>query len=740
MNELTARLREAIERKRLQPDLSRALRCTVGFMGPMLAAHWWQLPFEISFAAIAAQNVALVDIRGSYPLRLSLLLVMSAVLAGATWLGSIAGGQLVPALGAVVLLMLASGLWRHLSAEYGPSLSTASALLFLIALAHPDGRTLADRHFLAALAGGLWGVLVQVALWPFRAQHPLRRSVADSWLALSDLMAAMAPDASPVPAERHRLIAERSAQLRTALDHATALLAAATAGRRHRPYLRRLEELNMAAARLATRFMGFNTSLETLMERPDFAALEPNFAPVLTSLTNTTRTIALTVVSRQPSHLAAGEVRLRRLGNLLQALQDRVLTQTGSAPDGAQLTFILKQIAALLPATEQALRATIERADERAAFSLELFDLQTWTLRPLASALNLQWRPDGTLVRFIARATALMLIGVAVFIYCDIARGYWLPLTALVVLQPDYGATRLRAGQRVIGTFAGSLFASLLLWLTLPPAVLLAAMGVTMFGFAFWLKRNYTIAVFFITLFVVLITEAATKVTIAFTVERLAATAAGGLLALLAAQLFWPVWERQRFPAILARALRTNRDFLRALGERLAAGSGYDAGVIAAKRTAEVANSVIFASLQRMAGEPTNQQAGLEEAAALANGNQRLTRALTVVALHLSPDAPLSRPGLAKFVETGAETLEALAVVTETEQVDADRIRALRHALDQFDLPAREVADATPLEHSVYSQFARCATELSAMLLSAQSTIAASTPPFPAAGLPSPRS
>ncbi|HKB56357.1 MAG TPA: FUSC family protein [Lacunisphaera sp.] len=738
MNELVARMREAIERKRLQPDLSRALRCTVGFMGPMLAAHWWHLPFEISFAAIAAQNIALVDIRGSYPLRLSLLLVMAAVLAGATWLGSITAGQLGIALGAVVLIMLASGLWRHLSAEYGPSLSTASALLFLIALAHPDGAAQADRHFLAALAGGVWGVLVQVSLWPFRAQHPLRRSVADSWLALSDLMAAMAPYANPVAAERHRLIAERQAALRTALDHATALLAAAQTGR-PRPYLRRLEELNMAAARLATRFMGFNTSLETLMERPDFAALEPSFAPVLTSLTNTTRTIALTVVSRQPSHLAACEVRLRRLGNLLQALQDRVLTQTHSAADGAQLTFILKQIAALLPATEQALRATIERADEHTAFSLELFDLQTWTLRPLASALNLEWRPDAALVRFIARATVVFLIGVAVFIYCDIERGYWLPLTALVVLQPEYGATRLRAGQRVLGTFAGSLFASLLLWLTLPPAVLLAAMAVTMFGFAFWLKRNYTIAVFFITLFVVLITEAATKVTIAFTVERLAATAAGGLLALLAAQLFWPVWERQRFPAILARALRANRDFLRVLGDHLASGSGYDAGVIAAKRAAEVANSVIFASLQRMSGDPKNQQAGLEEAAALANGNQRLTRALTVVALHLAPGAPLSRPELARFVEVGTETLEALAIVTETEQADADRIRALRHALDQLALPAPNAAGATPLEHSVYSQFARCATELSAMLLAAQSTIAASTPPFPA-GLPSARS
>src|SRR5258708_28203629 len=172
-------------------------------MGPMLAAHWWQLPFEISFAAIAAQNIALVDIRGSYPLRLSLLLVMAAVLAGATWLGSITAGQLGIALGAVVLIMLASGLWRHLSAEYGPSLSTASALLFLIALAHPDGAAQADRHFLAALAGGVLGVLVQGSLWPLRPQPPLPPPVAHRPLALSPLMAPMAPPPNPGAAQPH---------------------------------------------------------------------------------------------------------------------------------------------------------------------------------------------------------------------------------------------------------------------------------------------------------------------------------------------------------------------------------------------------------------------------------------------------------------------------------------------------------------------------------------------------------
>jgi uncharacterized membrane protein YccC len=695
-------------------------------MGPLLAITWWHLPMEASFAAIAAQNIAMVDIRGSYPLRLSLLLTMSAVLAGATWLGSICGGQpLLIILSGVVLFMLAGGLWRHLSAEYGPSLAISSSLVFLIALAHPEGAPAASRFFLSALTGGLWGVAVQVALWPFRAQHPLRRTVGDSWLALSDLLAAMAPENNPDATARQALLVEKQALLRTALDQATEALA--TAQSRHkRPELRQLEELNLATARLATRFMAFNTSLETLMERPDFITLAPSFAPVLTSLTNTTRTIALAVVSRQPSHLAAAEVRLRRLGNLLHALQDRVRSQTSASPAGAQVNFILGQIAAQLPLISTALRATIDRAGEHAAFSLELFDLQTWTLRPLASALNLQWRPDPTLVRFIARATVLQVLGVIVFEQFHLERGYWLPLTTMVVLQPDYGATRLRASQRVLGTLGGSALASLLLWLALPPAVIMVAMAVTMAGFAFWLKRNYTVAVFFITLFVVLITEVSTKVTIAFTIERLAATAAGGLLALLAALLFWPVWERQRYPALLATALRANGRYLRIMGDRLAAGGGYDAPAIEAKRAAEAANNFVFSSLQRMSGDPKNQQEGLEDAATLANGNQRLTRAFTVVALHLTPGTPLARPELANFVATAGETLEALALAAETDQPDRTRLATLRATLDGLTL--HESTAATAFEHSVYNQFARCGTELSAMLF-------ALVPPEPAQGL-----
>jgi len=723
MSGVLARITHYLEQERLQPDINRGLRATVGFMAPALAVQYWGWPLEAAFAAIAAQNIAMVDVRGSYSLRLSLLLAMTAVMAGAGWLGGMCATSLLLSLAAIAFLTLASGAWRHLSPDYGPSLASASIFLALLALAQPGGEAVALRDFLSVLAGGAWGVLVQVALWPLRAQHPLRRSVSESWLALADLLAAMSPDADGPVAERAERIAKNEAQLRTTLDHTAAVLAA-PAGR-HRAHARELDELNLAAARIATRLVALNTALEALMEQPNFAALAPSFAPVFTSLTNTARTVAVTIVSHEPSHLATAEVRLRRLGNLLQALQDRVTSQTRATAAAAQLVGMLKQVAQQVSAARAALRATVERSRERAAFSLELFDVQTWTLKPLASALNFHWPPDAALVRFILRLTVLQMFGVAVMEYFHLSRGYWLPLTVLVVLQPDYGSTRLRAMQRLAGTLAGGVLASLLLWLQLPPAGLLAAMAVTMFGFAFWLKRNYAIAVFFITLFVVLITETAMRVTVAFTAERLIATAAGGALAMLAAYLFWPVWERQLLPGVLARALRANRDYLQQLGARLVAGGRYEGALISAKRAAEAANSNAFSSLQRMLGDPRNQQEGLEAAAALVNGNQRLTRALNVVALQLGP--ALDHPELKQFVALAADAFAALALAAETEQSDRERFAQLRTALDELALPTEAAgggstappfsSDSSRLAHSAATQFARCATELSAMLL-----------------------
>jgi uncharacterized membrane protein YccC len=702
----------------LQPDLGRAIRATVAFMVPLLLAAAGRLPLEVTFVALAAQNIAMVDVRGSYTLRFGLLLAMTVILAGSVGLGAVTSNHLLTAVLATGFIAIGGGLWRHLSSDYGMSLAISSTLIFLLSLSAPESAANAGSHMIAVVAGGLWGVLLQVVNWPFRPQHPLRRAVSDSWLAVADLFAAMVPGEADGKAQRHERVHAAEAALRNALDRTYATLDAAKAARPS-SLLRRLEDLNLAAARGATRVVAFNTALETLMTQPEFAPLAPSFQTLLTALKNTARTVALAVVSRQPAHLATAEVRLRRVANLSRVMRARVAASAARNSAGAQLAEILRQFEQQLPVTGEALRATIDRADERAAFSLELFDLDTWTLRPLASALNLHLRLDPALVRFTGRIAVLTMLGTVVLKFLNLPHGYWLPFTMVVVLQPDYGSTRQRAAQRVLGTLAGSLLASVLLWLHLPFAGLALAMTATIFAFGFLVKRNYGLAVLFVTLFIVLLTEANGPVTIAFTVERLASTLAGGALAMLAAMFFWPVWEKERLPPVLAQALRANRDYLQVLTSRFASGGAYDEEATGAKRRAESANSAVFSSLQRMIGDPKNKQDGLEQVAALANGNQRLTRALTVITLHLTPGAPLTQPGLERFSRLAGEALEALAASVEEGEPAAGQLEPLLADLEKFQFPDPGPGPTAQRDSWVFAQFTQGATELSAMILAA---------------------
>jgi hypothetical protein len=136
-----------------------------------------------------------------------------------------------------------------------------------------------------------------------------------------------------------------------------------------------------------------------------------------------------------------------------------------------------------------------------------------------------------------------------------------------------------------------------------------------------------------------------------------------------------------------------------------------------------------------MMGDPKNRQDRLEQAAALANGNQRLTRAFNLVALHLSPPAPAVGRELAVFAERGGAALEEIARHLAGEpDTGARPLEAARRALEEAPLPdlsapAREIAGQRRVW--IGAQFARAGTELTAMLLAAS---AWPVSPAPASG------
>jgi uncharacterized membrane protein YccC len=698
----------------VDPSASRALRATVAFMVPLVLAFLGLISgTQAVLAAFAGHAISGMDVRGAYALRLGLLLGISLVLTGSAWLGAAAAPSLVLAVLATGLIGLGAGAWRHGLGEYGPAVAASAALLFFIALASPRIEATPFLAAQATAAGCLAGVLYHAAFWPFLAQHPLRRAVAGSWTALAELAAAMPPVDPSAAFRRQEQVVACEHNLRAALDQAAQVLAGVPT-RDVRPLVRELEALNQAAAELANHLTALIPSLERLMAPPGPGPLAAAFRSVLAALVNACRSLALAVVSHQAGHLARFEVRLLRLADLLELLRTRTAARLGDSPEGVHLAEVLAAIQQHLPSMRAALRAAMERAQERGPISFELFDLETWTLRPLAAALNFSLRIDPALVRYSFRLAAMMMAGTAAFRFWHLPHGYWIPLGIMVVLQPDYGATRARATQRALGTLAGVLAGSLLLWLRLPPWSLLAATAAACWAFTFYAKRDYAMAVFYITLLVVLQFKSAGPVTALLTLQRLGLTLAGCLMALLAALCFWPVWERDRFPPLLAGAIRANRAFLERLCQGLAGAQEVTpAAVTRLKRKAQRANSLVFSSLNRMAGDPRIRQEGIERAAALANHNQRITRGLSVGLVHFSPAAE-PMPELAAMAQAAGAALEALAAVVEG--ADPASLVRPRAELEAAALPA----PSDPRGAWVTAQLEQAGTELSAMLLQPQ--------------------
>jgi len=694
----------------LTTDVARALRSSVAFMGAWIACLLAHHPEIAPFAATAAQNVALTDVRGDYRARFAILLTMTAVMAAAAVAGTLAGGNIVTATLMMAALALMGGGWRHLSGDYGPNLAVVSALLYLIALAQPGDWQSGLRLAKWIGLGGAGAILLQISAWFFRPQHHLRHAVAESWVAASDLITAMrteADDGKPSVTD----VVEKENNLRATLDRTFDVLAAAT-GKKPSGFMAHLDTATHIAGRLATRVTAFNTAVEPLRARPEFAAIAPTLDSVLRSLASAARSAALTLITHRSEQFIAHEIRLRRCTHLIRVLDSHFAAWPVQDTDIAQVRHLLGQVAEMLPVMHSTLEETVDHGTSHSHFLLRLPELGDLSTRSLSSWLNPAQQLDSVLVRYSLRVAVVTMLAVIVYKWFDIPRGYWIAFTALVVLQPDYGATRQRAGHRIAGTIAGSILATVLLLVKLPLPLILLLAGITAFYFAYFLKRHYGLAVFFVTLMLVLITEAVTPVHLDFTMARVLSNIAGGVLALVAALLFWPSWEQEQFPRIIAAAIRANRGYLQTIGARLVAAEPFTGEAIQAKRVAERNNALATASLQRLLGDPAAQKQNVERAAALMAYNQRVTRALTVLAVYLNRRERFDAGEMDGVVKPTSEALERLAAAIEQ---DAD------YPAEPASLAStptrRQPAGPQTASEMVRGQFAKVATEIDAMVL-----------------------
>ncbi len=216
--------------------------------------------------------------------------------------------------------------------------------------------------------------------------------------------------------------------------------------------------------------------------------------------------------------------------------------------------------------------------------------------------------------------------------------GYWITLTVLIVLRPDYGSTLYRGLQRAAGTVVGAgLGVATVLLGHFGTWALLTALGLSLLGAYAVLTVNYLFFAIFLTDYVVVLLALLGLPADQTAVDRLIGTGVGAALALLA-YILWPTWERCSASEKFARLVLTECRFAAMLLHAWSdPGSDEARQAVASKLAARRARLDADASADRLTDEPERPPMTRELGQALISAGHRL--AITTLALEAAVGA-----------------------------------------------------------------------------------------------------
>jgi uncharacterized membrane protein YccC len=613
-------------------DVPRALRAGFGMIAPLaIGVATGHLEYGV-FAALGAQPAGIVSFQGSSRTRVSAVTLAALGMAVCTWVGGVSawasGWLLFPA---VMVFSYLAGLLASLGQRFSVvGLQWAIQVVIASAIPLPPGD--ATLRAGLVLAGGLWQAALVVGGWTFVSGGQERAALATAYRSLAryaeascsrpesavtdpppvfDFAAVTDPNPLLRAQERYRflLLLEQAERLRVSLGAVAR-------------YGSQCALLEPAASVLG----GLGGALDSRRGHRELAVpLEQTVAAI-----------------RLPADVPWRWAGAALLGELRGALR------------------ILKQL------DERGVGPTLDPPARRGR------RWEAWWSK-VRSALDNLTAAAGTSTeagRHALRLAVVAGIGEVVAQATGLPHGYWIVLTILIVLRPDYASTIYRGVQRAAGTVLGAgLGLATALLLHAGPGVLVAAVGVTMTVAYAVFAVNYLLFAVFLTDFVVTLLALLGQTAEQTVVARLVGTGVGAALALIG-YLAWPSWEGESAQQKLARLFESQAAFAALLLRSFARpGPPDNPAIQAAARAARRARTDAEASADRLADEPPQPPLTARLAYGLTGIGRRLAHASLTLHAALDSTHPRSAPADAlpddavKAVDQYAEAIERAAAV-----------------------------------------------------------------------------
>ena len=610
-----------------------ALRCTLGVAIPLIVGLLLGQSAVGVFGAVGAVSVGFGSFQGAYRSRAAVMLFAAAGMALSIFFGSLAGHTDAAAIAAAA----AWGFGGGLIVALGPSASFVglqSVVAVLIAGGFPSDLRGAAMRGALVFGGGLVQTLLVVMIWPLRRFSAERRSLSAAYRSLASYAAAI-PDSISVAPEPHTFAGTASPLVDP------------------QPFARSQDVLVFQALLdEGERIRGSLASLATQQRRlgQRDAACAAKMAEMLG--------VALTEIA---SALDGGREprEPRRLWESLDECGGQLSSITAIEPLLGQVRAAWRTAGVLAAASAPDLSLP------RGARVVPL--RRRPPVRDAVLTLKANLTPQSTACRHALRLSVTLAIATAIYRVLELPRGYWLPLTAVLVLKPEFHDTFARGISRIAGTLVGGGFATLIAHTIAPGPHGLTALvlGFVWAGYAL-VGTSYALFTICITGYVVFLLMLAGVPELTAVTYRVVYTVEGGVLALFIYAL-WPTWTGTEVRPALAALLEAHSRYVEALLTAYADPRCTDLHAIGDIRAAgRLVRSNAEAIVERMLAEPAARHA-IPAPVALGLLAAIRRHALAALALHAGLENGLAQP------VPGIEALSGQLALSLTALADAIR-------------------------------------------------------------------
>ncbi len=623
-----------------------ALRNTAGVVLPLVAGYLLGIPRAGLAMASGALNVSYSDGHDPYAQRAKRMLASTLWCGVAVLLGGLSGHRNVLAVAIVTVWAFAAGMLVSLGTTPA-DVGVISTVTLVVYAAQPLTPEQAAISAALALAGGILQTGLSIALWPVRKYEPERRALGALFEALAEAASRPLQTLSAPPAS---VESTRAQEALAGLGRDETV-----EGLRYRAILNQAERIRLSVTMLAR--------LRARMEREK----RPHDAvdiieKYLASAALLLHDIANTLVTEKP--IALENDRLVLAVALAYQIREDNLGEHGSF-----LAAVARDARYQMDALNGQLRAAIDLASRatpegEAAFAKAEARQPLWLrfssrLATLRGNFNLR----SVAFRHAVRLAACVALGDMLGRSFDWRRSYWIPMTIVVVLKPEFATTFSRGILRIAGTIAGVMVATALFhFLPIHTVMEIVLIGAFMFLMRWVGPANYGVFALTVSALVVLllaVNGVSPKEVIA---ARGVNTVAGGALALLAYAV-WPSWERKRVSELFAQMLDAySASFHSILESYLNPDKKSTKERVRARQNARTARSNLEASLDRVGVEPRTTSEQMSRWNAMLANSHRFAHAMMALEAGVSrfQGAPL-RPEFQTFAGDVEKTLTLLA-------------------------------------------------------------------------------